>query len=681
MISARTYTIVILCLLGCSAGHANTGRKAADLAPVGKSEEDVSPARQLAIECLSAVTDATVILEELEDYQGPTAVDGVLRPYNLLLVKVFDGVQHASVMQRVHPDRALRQAASDCERRYLDLRIRTRLSRPLYELINRVDVSSADPKTQRFVELTLRDFRLAGVHQDEAIRARIRQLENDISALQQTFRKNITEDVRFITVTSREALAGLPDDWIEQLSLRPDGTFRVTTDYPHYRPFMRYAERDDLRRALFIEFNNRGYPENRTILEELLRKRNELARLQGFSSWADRAAADKMIRDEERARAFVDSALEISRPRAEADHEDLLRQLKISDPGAARVSAWQTDYLTQKLLDSRYRVSGDELRRYFDYSRVRDGIFELTSDLFGIEIRSRQDADVWHASVEAYEFVQDGEVLGRFYLDMHPREGKYKHASHVFYRAGLEGGPVPESVLVCNFPGGTGASTKMEHGEVESFLHEFGHLIHYHLRYHQPWLGISQPERDFMEAPSQMLEEWIYDTDTLRRFAVDDAGRPIPASLVERTRRARSLGEGLRIHWQLTLADLSLTLHGRASEDFDLDTLYDEVMTRNAIIPHLPEVRKYASFGHLGNPAYAASYYTYVWSQAIADDMATRFLKAGMRDRQTALIYRRIVLETGGARPAEEYVAEFLGRPFNLEALRRRIGTGTDEAH
>ncbi|KPK52481.1 MAG: hypothetical protein AMJ59_26840, partial [Gammaproteobacteria bacterium SG8_31] len=122
MISARTYTIVILCLLGCSAGHANTGRKAADLAPVGKSEEDVSPARQLAIECLSAVTDATVILEELEDYQGPTAVDGVLRPYNLLLVKVFDGVQHASVMQRVHPDRALRQAASDCERRYLDLR-------------------------------------------------------------------------------------------------------------------------------------------------------------------------------------------------------------------------------------------------------------------------------------------------------------------------------------------------------------------------------------------------------------------------------------------------------------------------------------------------------------------------------------------------------------------------------
>ena len=681
MNSARAHTIIILCLLGGNAGHGKADQKAADLAPFRQSEEEVRPDRQLTIECRSAVTDATAILKELEDHQGPATVDGVLRPYNRLLVEVFDGVQHASVMQRVHPDPELRQAASDCERLYLDLRTRTRLSRPLYELIHRVDVSGADPKTMRFVELTLRDFRLAGVHQDEAARARIRHLENDISVLQQAFRKNITEDVRFISVRSREALAGLPDDWIGDLSPRADGTFRVTTDYPHYLPFMRYAERDELRRALFIEFNNRGYPENRAVLEELLRKRNELAQLQGFPSWADRAAADKMIRNEEHARAFVDSALEITRPRADADHEALLRQLKISDPGAARVSAWQTHYLTQKLLDSRFRVSGDELRRYFDYSRVRDGIFELTTDLFGIEIRSRQDAEVWHASVEAYEFIQDGEVIGRFYLDMHPREGKYKHASHVYYRAGLEGGPAPESVLVCNFPGGPGTSAKMEHGEVESFLHEFGHLIHYHLRFRQPWLGISQPERDFMEAPSQMLEEWIYDTDTLRRFAVDDAGRPIPASLVERTRRARSLGEGLRIHWQLTLADLSLTLHGRASEDFDLDTLYDEVMTRNAIIPHLPEVRKYASFGHLGNPAYAASYYTYVWSQAIADDMATRFLKAGMRDRQTALIYRRIVLETGGARPAEEYVAEFLGRPFNLEALRRRIGTGTDEAH
>jgi thimet oligopeptidase len=172
MISARAHTIVILCLLGCNAGHANTDRKAVDLVPVEPSEEEVSPARQLTIECQSAVTDATAILEELEDHQGPMTVDGVLRPYNRLLVKVFDGVQHASVMQRVHPDPELRQAASDCERRYLDLRTRARLSRPLYELINRVDVSSADPKTQRFVELTLRDFRLAGVHRDEATRAR-----------------------------------------------------------------------------------------------------------------------------------------------------------------------------------------------------------------------------------------------------------------------------------------------------------------------------------------------------------------------------------------------------------------------------------------------------------------------------------------------------------------------------
>jgi thimet oligopeptidase len=369
----------------------------------------------------------------------------------------------------------------------------------------------------------------------------------------------------------------------------------------------------------------------------------------------------------------------VTRPRAQADYDQLLRQLRISDPDAGHVSHWQFNFLTQKLLDSRFGITGEELRQYFDYSRVRDGIFELTTDLFDIEIRSRPDAAVWHESVEAYEFLEGGKVLGRFYLDMHPRKGKYKHASHVYYRAGLQGERVPESVLICNFPGGPGASAKMEHREVESFLHEFGHLVHYHLRYHQPWLGISQPERDFMEAPSQMLEEWIYDTVTLQRFAIDDSGRPIPSSLVDRTREARRLGEGLRIHWQLTLADLSLSLHDRSPESFDLDTLYDGVLRRNAVIPHVPEIRKYASFGHLGNPAYAASYYTYVWSQAIADDMATRFRKAGLRDRQTALAYRRTVLETGGARPAEEYVEEFLGRPFNLNAFRQRLGADTVE--
>lgn len=642
-------------------------------------EEAPSASRRLVSQCAADLAEAENILMGLEQDAGPGG-DDILERYNKLLVLLLDGGQRAGLMQRVHPDPAIREAAADCQRQFADLETRARLARPLYEAIADVDVSKADPKTQRFVELTLRDFRLAGVDKDDRTRARIRALGDEIATLEQAYIKNITDDVRSITVDSRLDLSGMPEDWIETRRPAEDGTVRVTTDYPDYMPFMRYAERDDLRRALFLAFNNRGYPANSEILRKLIEKRHEIARLQGFDSWADRAGADKMVGNAARARKFIDAALAASRPRAEADYGQLLQQRRVTEPEAQQVYPWQASYLLNKQREELFNVSSEQLRQYLDYRRVRDGIFDLTTDLFGIQIRKRQDADVWHESVEAYEFVENGRILGRFYLDMHPRDGKYKHASHVYYRVGLKDRLIPESVLVCNFPGGQGETSKMEHRQVETFLHEFGHLVHYHLRYQQPWVGISQPERDFIEAPSKMLEEWIYDADTLRRFAISDDGQPIPADLVERTRAARGLGEGLRVWTQLTLADLSLSLHDRPPESFELDTLYDEIGHRNAIIPHVAESRKYASFGHLGQEAYSASYYTYVWSQAIATDMLARFESAGLRDRDTAMAYRRIVLEAGGSRPAAEFIADFLGRPFSLEAFERHLSLSpTDE--
>ncbi len=638
-----------------------------------KAEVAPSPAQLFSEECDRALAEADAMLTLLESDPGRPTIESVLGRYNDFQVMVNDGGNGAGLMERVHPDADVRQAAADCERRFADLETRARLSRPLYEAILSLDLSGVDAKTGRFVELSLRNFRLAGVHTDGVTRARIRALSDEINALEQAYARNITNDVRGIMVDSRQDLAGMPADWIDARAEGEDGAFRVTTDYPDYLPFMRYSQRDDLRRALFIQFNTRGYPANREVLTRLLSSRNEIARLQGFENWADRAAADKMIGDSDRAREFIDKALAIVRPRAEADYAQLLEWLRQDDPGAERVAAWQVPYLTDRLRGDRFGVSGEELRQYFEYSRVRDGIFQLTTDLFGIDIRERQGADVWHGSVEAYEFVEDGRVLGRFYLDMHPREGKYKHASHVYYRVGVADKRIPESALVCNFPGGGGTPGKLEHRQVESFLHEFGHLVHYHLRFHQPWVAISQPERDFIEAPSQLLEEWLYDPETMGRFAVDDEGKSIPPELVSRTNEARAFGEALRLQGQLNLADLSLSLHDRPPESFAVDTLYQEIALRNAVVPLVPEARKYANFGHLGRAEYSASYYTYVWSQVIADDMFTRFQEAGLRDRETAMAYRRLVLAPGGSRPANELVAAFLGRPFNLEAFQRRL--------
>ena len=639
----------------------------------------VSAAEPLAISCARDLQQAEDLLARLESYDGPLTVDGVLGPFNDFQVLLFDGTQMPGLMQRVHPDPAVREAAAACERDFSALGTRAQLSRALYERIAGVDVSTADAKTSRFVEVTLRDFRLSGIDRDEQVRARIAVLQDEITVLEQAFMKNITEDVRSIAARSPDDLAGMPGDWIESHPPGEDGLVHVTTDYPDYMPFMRYAERDDLRRALYLAFNTRGYPANRDVLQQLVERRYEIARLQGFDNWADKAGADKMIGNAANARRFVDDALGAARPRAESDYRELLAYTRVTDPEADAVEAWQLSYVTDKLRQDRYHVSSEELRQYFEYDRVRDGIFDLTTDLFGLEIRERPDAMTWHDSVEAYEFVEGGRVVGRFYLDMHPRDGKYKHAAHVYYRAGVGDERIPESVLVCNFPGGDGGPAKLEHRQVETFLHEFGHLIHYHLRYHQPWVGISQPERDFIEAPSQMLEEWIYDPATLRRFAINDDGEPIPAATVERTSAARDFGEGIRVYGQLALADLSLSLHDRAPADFDLEELYQTISQEHAITPLVPEVRKFANFGHLGQASYSASYYTYMWAQAIAYDMFGRFEEAGLRDNETAMDYRRTVLEPGGSMPAADYIAEFLGRPFNLDAFTRRLTMNTSD--
>jgi thimet oligopeptidase len=670
--------LAILCLplsvAACGPGSSPTGSPGEPSPPPAASVAEVFSAQ-----CAEDLEQTSALLARLETYQGPMTVTGVLEPFNEFEAALFDGSQGPGLMQRVHPDPSVREAAAECERGFAALETRAQLSRPLYERIAAVDVSGEDARTRRFAELTLRDFRLSGIDRDDLSRARIEVLQDEITVLEQTFIKNITEDVRSISVRSSDDLAGMPADWIASHPPAEDGTIVVTTDYPDYMPFMRYAERDDLREALYLAFNTRGYPANRDVLEQLIEKRYEIARLQGFDTWADKAGADKMIGNAANARRFIDSAMAVARPRAETDYAELLTQRRTADPDARDVMAWQLAYLSDQLLQQRYQVSTAELRQYFDYERVRDGIFELTTDLFGLEIRKRPDAETWDESVEAYEFVENDRIIGRFYLDMHPREGKYKHATHVYYRVGIGDDRIPESALVCNFPGGDGRSARMEHRQVETFLHEFGHLIHYHLRYHQPWVGISQPERDFIEAPSQMLEEWIYDPDTLRRFAINDEGDPIPVEVVERTRAARAFGEGIRVYGQLALADLSLSLHDRAPSEFDLEDLYQELSRSHAITPHVEEIRKFANFGHLGQAPYSASYYTYMWSQAIAYDMFGRFEEAGLRDPETAMAYRHIVLEPGGSQPAADYVAEFLGRPFNLDAFERRLGMNSSD--
>ena len=664
--------LIVLAITACSSDSGDSSQPAASNPAPAASGIDTGAVR-FAAQCDLDLALAGELLGALEAFDGVAATETVLDPYNDLLVVIFNGSQRSSLMFNVHPDEGVRDAAAECEQRFTTVETRLELSRPVFEAISAVDITNADEKTMAFVQRKLRDFRLKGVDKDEDARLRILALDEEITALGQAFDRNIAEDVRSITVDSAEDLAGMPEDWIAAHPPGEDGRIRITTDYPDYIPFLRYAERDDLRRALSFEFQNRGYPMNEVALKDLIERRWEISRLQGFDNWADQSTADKMIGNAAAAAEFIEAGSSGSETRALEDYSELLERLQQIEPDAESVELWQSSWLADKIRKEKYGLSSDELRPYFNYDRVRDGILELTSDMYGVEFRRRESAETWHEDVEAWELLDDGEVIGRFYLDMHPRDNKYKHAAHFYYKAGLKDRLVPESALVCNFPGGPGESGIMEKDQVETFLHEFGHLMHYLFRYHQPWLGISQPERDFIEAPSMMLEEWIYDPETLQRFAVNDDGQAIPTELVDKMRAARNFGEGLFVHRQMFLAAVSLNFYNRDPATFELEPLFRELEERYSIFRYEDGTHMYNGFGHLNN--YSAFYYTYMWSLAIASDMFTRFQDEGMRNSAVSRDYRRKVLDVGGSKPAAEFVGDFLGRPYNFEAFEKRLNS------
>ena len=287
------------------------------------------------------------------------------------------------------------------------------------------------------------------------------------------------------------------------------------------------------------------------------------------------------------------------------------------------------------------------------------------ASLFDIEYLPT-DVPTWHDDVRSYDVVRAGERIGRIHLDMHPREGKYNHAACFPIAPGVRGRVVPEAALVCNFPTGL-----MEHREVQTFFHEFGHLVHDILGGDQEWARFSgvATEWDFVEAPSQMLEEWTWDAEVLSSFATDDSGAPIPAALVEKMAEADAFGRALLTRTQLGYARMSYHLH--MDRPADLAAATEHWYEVSSPVAQLPDGHSYAAFGHL--TGYGSCYYTYQWSLVIARDLLTGF--AGLLDAESATRYRREILEPGGRRDAADLVAAFLGREFTVDAYRAWMGS------
>ena len=625
--------------------------------------------------CRALLEEARAAAERLAA-GPPGSAEDALELYDRAFGTLAEVSARSSLARNVHPDPELRALAERCEQEAEQVSTALSLDPRLYAALRERDPVGLPPAARYLHEKALRDFRRAGVDQDPATRERVKALRDELVRIGQEFGRNIKDDVRTLELAPEE-LDGLPEDFVRAHPPGAGGKVVLSTDNTDYVPFITYARSARAREALWRLYRLRGHPKNLEVLERLFARRHELAVLLGYRSWAAYATEDKMIGSDRAAAEFIARVTAASARRLERDYGQLLERARALALAREGVAAWDSAYLQERVKAERYGFDARTVRPYFEYRRVRAGVLDLAGRIFGVEFEAVEDAPRWHEEVEVLDVREGTRLLGRIYLDMHPRDGKYKHYAQFTLSAGVAGRRLPEGVLVCNFPRPGPTPALLEHDEVRTFLHEIGHLMHHLLGGHTRFAAQSgvATEWDFVEAPSQMLEEWAFDLEALTGFARHfETEAPIPEELVRLMRAADDYGKGLWVRQQMFYAALSLEVHQRHPAGLDLTRLVARLQEAYTPFRYVEGTYFHASFGHLDG--YSALYYTYMWSLVIAKDLFGAFRRSGLFDRDTLARYRREVLEPGGSKPARELVRAFLGREFGFEAFAAWLDEG-----
>ena len=607
---------------------------------------------------------------QIKSIDGKHTQENTLEPLNEIDIAFERVLGISELMANTHPDEAVRTAAENCTTKASELMTKLNMDPELYAAVNDVDTSNLDAKAKRFVEKTLQAYKLSGVDKDEPTRARLAELDAEIVKYGQDFDRNIRDDKKILKVTPEE-LDGLSEDFIQSHEPDEEGKLSISTDYTDLFPVLKYAKNEKVRADLTKLSNSRAYPANDEVFKNLLKSRYEYAKLLGFPNWAAYNAYDKMAKDTQTIESFIKDIATITRPRSDEEVKEIMELKRAEHPDADGFYPWDRFYYTEMLKRQKYDFDAQSAKQYFPYERVKRGILSVASLIYGVTFM-QSDRPVWHDSVEAYDVYEGDNLIARFYLDMHPREGKYGHAASFGMYSGVEGLQLPAATLVCNFPEPTPSNPAlMEHSDVETFFHEFGHLLHQLLAGRHHWIkqsGISC-EWDFVEAPSQLFEDWAWDYDVLKLFAVNEKGEVIPKDLVNRMKKSEDVGKGMFNMRQISFAALSYIYHSQDPANIDLLKVQQEVYSKYSPFKLYDDDFAFASFGHLNG--YSSMYYTYMWSLAIAKDMAIPFNEKGHLDTATAHKYRDNVLSVGGALDAKDLVHNFLGRDYNLDAFKQ----------
>lgn len=593
------------------------------------------------------------------------------------------------LLKETSQDEALRDAATEATKRFEAWSVGLDYREDVYKAVQ----AYADTRPQltgeakKLYDETLRDYKRAGLHLAKDRRDEVETLRKKLAGMTTDFQTHVTQASKPILFTGAE-LAGVPDSFLGQKGVKTgEDEYTVMANITfHYLVVMENAKSEAARKKLKIARYSLAGEENAALLQQIVVLRDHIARRLGYASWADYKTEPKMAKTGDAAIKFVRELKDGLQPKLAAELEEF-RKLKARDTGDANatINIWDWRYYSNQLKKEKYTVDTEQLRVYFPYEKVLQGMFDVYEHCFGLKIQTIDPGYKWIDDLTLH-LISDsatGEPLGMVYLDMFPREGKYNH----FAQFGIiEGKRLPSGLyqrptvaLICNFPPAEADKPSLlSHGEVETLFHEFGHALHSVLTRanYSRFSGTSVP-RDFVEAPSQMLEAWIWDKSVLDSFAADyrDPSKKIPASILAKMEEAKLATVGTFYRRQLSFGLLDLALHSQinARNKESAIELSNKILS-DVFLP-VPEGTTFATyFGHL--MGYDAGYYGYAWADAIAADMETVFKEApgGFYDKTVGRRLRDEIYAPGGSRDVEESIRIFLGRERSIKPFLKKIG-------
>lgn len=661
--------------------------------------------------------------------------------YEQVMTDYADTVGRLAFLKDIHTDAKVRAAAAACEERAGKYAVKVGARKDLYTALKTYldrngKTDPLDAVDRRLIEIAMRDFKRNGLGLSDADREKLVGIRQRLTELATRYSANLDNDTTTLEATGEE-LAGLPKDMIERLQIAGKGAapagsapvhgkpapaasgapvhgqpeakskavckkkgaeeicqgapktrYILTTKYPDYFPVMENAKNEELRRRMFLAFNGRQAAQNLPLLTEAIALRDQAAKLLGYPTHADFVTEDRMAKNAKTVADFLNRLrLELVPARNTLDAEMLALKTKETKNKKAQLQDWDWMYYLNQIKKQKYAIDDEQVRQYFPADKVMAGMFQVYATLFNVKFDEVPNPDAWADGVKLYA-IHDGldgkgKLLAKFYVDLFPREGKYGHAASFPFGVAREtasGYQIPLSALVVNFnPPSNGQSAKLSFSEVDTLFHEFGHIMHASLtqaRYNS--LAGTNVSVDFVEAPSQMLENWVYRPEVLALITQDpkDPSKTMPGDLIQKLGAARTFNAGIRYTRQVFLATFDQKIH-TSGEKVDPDQVDHDLRAQIMGYPVNKDEHFAASFGHMMG-GYDAGYYGYLWSEVFADDMFTKFEQGGVLNPQVGKQYRDIILAKGRVEEPDQLLREFLGREPNEQAFLRLTGIKSD---